>query len=98
MPQLSLQQYSPAPQTLAPHGSPCGIPGGQNSRVHPWPNPTQRLQLSLQQYSPGPHIAWLHGWLTHRSSEQATSLGTQMPPHCGQHDVPSMQRIAAQGL
>jgi hypothetical protein len=26
------------------------------------------------------------------------SLGMQMPPHCGQQVVPSMQRIAAQGL
>ena len=31
MPQLSLQQYSPAPQKVGPHGSPEGWSGGQYS-------------------------------------------------------------------
>lgn len=61
IPQLSLQQYSPSPQTFTPHGSPRGIPGAQYSRVHPCPNGAHRLQLSLQQYSPGPHVVWLQG-------------------------------------
>jgi len=49
MPQLALQQYSPAPQTVSPHGSPP-----QNCSVHAPPIGAQMLQLKLQQYSPGP--------------------------------------------
>jgi hypothetical protein len=95
MPQLSLQQYSPRPQTFGPHGSPGPR---QYSLVHPEPSGAQRLQLSLQQYSPGPHVASLQGVLAQRSSEHAIPCGTQSPPQFGQQAVPSMHSIAAQGF
>ena len=96
--QLSLQQYSSAPQTTAPQCSPRGGFGGQNSRVQPAPSGTQRLQLSLQQYSPGPQIASLQTSPPQRSSEQGVPAGTHSPPQFGQQMVPSRQSIAAQGL
>jgi hypothetical protein len=98
IPQLSLQQNSSGPQYEAPHGSPGFSSGEQNSRVQPSPNGTQRLQLSLQQYSPGPQTASLHDSPEQSTSAQSTSPGTQMPPHCGQHVVPSRQSIAAHGF
>ena len=92
MPQLSLQQNSPSPQTDGPHCSPGGV-GEQNSRVHPWPSGTHRLQLSLQQYSPGPQIA-LIARLTeteifgarrsHRDAESA-ALRTAFGPFQAEH-------------
>lgn len=53
MPQLSLQQYSPGPQTFLPHCSPPLPPSlVQASSMQPSPGLAQMPQLSLQQYSP----------------------------------------------
>jgi hypothetical protein len=51
IPQLELQQYSSALQTLGPQGSSSGR---QNRCVHVSPSRTHTPQLSLQQISFGP--------------------------------------------
>ncbi len=59
IPQLGLQQNSPAPQTFEPHGSPP-----QNSSVQAPPIGAQIPQLGLQQYSPAPQTFEPHGVLS----------------------------------
>ena len=70
MPQLSLQQYSPAPQKLAPHGSPEGGSGGQYSSVQPGRDRRTDCSSHCSSTLRDRRSTWLHGSLTQRSSEQ----------------------------
>jgi hypothetical protein len=100
MPQLGLQQTSPALQVDMPQGMLAGIVGASHTRSEQVaPGSAQMPQLALQQTSPTLHVFGPQSTLVgatgtlHRASEHCVPSATQRPQ---QHVLPGEHRVGPQ--